>query len=175
MQFIFIFILLVISFYTEQILYVLFNKWYYQNGITVITFTVKITDDSYRIPTVEKIVLSLLDSERINFKFKEISKGIIAFREAIFQWNFANFYPPIMRGYLIYDLANRKIEVYGLLNWSIPIGAVLLIILFMLIGSFIGIAIGIFIAAFFLFIYTFMFSVQSRRFKELAHIISNIK
>jgi len=169
-----IFFISIILFVVEQFLYIFFNKWYYQNGIPVIHFSVNIIGNSSQIPTVEKINLTLLDSEWIKFKLKEISKGKIAFRESLPQWKIRNLYTPIMRGYLYYDHSNSKIEVYGLLMWSVCIGVALIMISIFIIGNFLGILIGIILIVIDFIVLTLIYTVQYRRYKEFAHIISKI-
>jgi len=160
----------------EQFLYIFFNKWYYQNGLPVIHFTVNINRNDSQVPTVEKINLTLLDSERIKFKLKEITEGKIAFREALFQWNIVNFYTPIMRGYLYYDNSNSKIEVYGLLMWNVLIGTLLfMMVSIFIVGNLLGIIIGFLLIGIYFLIITFIYSVQRRRYEEFASIISKIK
>lgn len=173
----FFFIVLILS-VVEEFLFIFFNKWYYQHGISVFHFSVNIVSESLQIPTVEKINLSLLDAEKIKFKLKEISKGKIAFRESLFQWKISNFYHPIMRGYFKYDHSNRKIEFYGLLMWSVFILVIFLITLF-IVGTVKGnislVLIGIGLIVIFVIINGIHFSLQYRRYKEFANIVSKIK
>ena len=173
----FFFIVLILS-VVEEFLFIFFNKWYYQHGIPVLHFTVNLMGESLHIPTVEKINLVLLDSERIKFKLKEISRGKILFREAIFQWKISNFYHPIMRGSLHYDQSNQKIEIYGLLMWSVGIWGVLLIILFIvgnILGNILLVLTGIGLIVIFSMINGLHFFIQSRRYKEFVNIVSKIK
>jgi hypothetical protein len=175
---VFFFIILILSI-IEELLFIFFNKWYYQHGIRIMHFSFHVIGEAMQIPTAEKINLCLLDSERIKFKLKEISKGKIAFRESIFQWKIVNIlYRPIMRGYLNYDQSSRRIEIYGLLMWSVATMAFFLIVLFVvgnLIGNIYLVLIGIGLILIFSILNGLYFFVQSKRYKEFAHIVSKIK
>ena len=156
----------------ESILFLMFNRWYYQNGIKIFTYKIKLVNELNHFPTIGQINLALLDLT-INFKFKELSDRKIAFRETAFQWKFRNQYSPMMRGNLIYHSSSQEIEVAGLLHWSVIYSFALIIvwslvipysIFIMIIGLFFGGLNG-----------GISFYLQQKRYKELAQRISIIK
>jgi hypothetical protein len=167
-----IFIIVIVLTIVETILFLSLNKWYYDIGIKIFSYKIKMENEASTFPTVEQIRLAILDLT-VNFKFCELYNNKIAFRETAFQWKIRNQYTPIMRGNLIFHPTSREVEVIGLLHWSLIYFTILLIVLSISIPPFIFIVfIAIILGGSF---NSVGLHFQRKRYKELARRISIIK
>lgn len=159
----------------EGLLSYKFVGWYFKFGIPLKVYSTKILYPGNQIPSQEDIQNSILNSEYVAIKVREIDENTFAFRESFslnsnLKSNLSQSYSPVLRGNLYYDIQNEVVKVKALLNWSVILGFLLIIILGVVIKPALG-----FIALIWILFGISSYSTQIERFEHVARMVASIR
>ena len=174
-----IFIVLVMLDIVELILSGIWNKFYFTKGIPIYKAKYQLTQNEN-----EKSLYLLLEetfkSNRMLSKFKchQFNEGFIGFREKMFDFGIGFKYSPLMHGLIRFNTVTMEIEIYGYLNWFLPVFLILwLVLILQILFPFSGdpnsLLFGIFASVFPFLITTSLYLIQKNKYKEIQSIIKN--
>jgi hypothetical protein len=157
----------------ESVLSLTWNRFYFSHGIVLFCKETQFQVRHGALPLSADAIEVEFDQAFNGQKilFREISPGLIAFREKWFNFRFKSFrYSPLMHGVIITDISSGKYIVKGIANWSFLFVLLYAVWISVPVLSSRG---GFVLPVAFLLISIVVYLVQRRRLEQLLSLVAN--